>query len=186
MNRFGWKMVGRILAAFLLLAIALGAGPQARVKGSQPAAPPAKSSQPAAPPAKGGQPAAAPETSNRHYVMVRGEIVDYYCYIEKGYTGQFHKACGLRCVAGDICMGILTTDGALYMLSVNHLRAMDPLAFKTIPDPFTTCRGWIAETVDLSGFAMERKGQKIIEVMDVKKASGAPPSLTPPPVAPRS
>jgi hypothetical protein len=122
-------------------------------------------------------------TSNRHYAALRGEIVDYYCYIEKGYTGQFHKACGLRCVAGDVCMGLLTTDGALYMLSVNHLRAMDPLGFRGIPDPFTTCRGWIAETVDLSGYAMERKGQKIIEVMDVKKASGAPPSLTPPAAA---
>jgi hypothetical protein len=140
--------------------IALGAGPQGG--------------------GKAGQPAAPPQTSNRHYVSFRGEIVDYYCYIEKGYTGQFHKACGLRCVAGDVCMGLLTTDGALYMLSVNHLRAMDPLAFKTIPDPFTTCRGWIAETVDLSGYAMERKGQKIIEVMDVKKASGPPPSLSPP------
>lgn len=72
-------------------------------------------------------------------------------------------------------MGILTTDGALYMISVNHLRAMDPTAFRSIPDPFTTCRGWIAESVDLSGYAMERKGCKIIEIMAVKKASGPPP-----------
>lgn len=117
-----------------------------------------------------------PETSNRHYVTLRGEIVDYYCYIEKGLTGPMHKACGTRCVAGDICMGLLTTDGALYMISVNHLRAMDPLSFRTIPDPFTSCRSWIAEKVDLSGYAMERKGAKIIEIMDVKKASGAPPA----------
>jgi hypothetical protein len=163
MSRNGWGIVARFVPASLLLAIALGAGPQAGVKGKQPAAP--------------------IETSNRHYVTFRGEIVDYYCYIEKGYTGPFHKACGLRCVAGDICMGLLTTDGALYMLSVNHLRAMDPLGFRGIPDPFTTCRSWIAETVDLSGYAMERKGQKIIEVMDVKKASGALPSVAPPSVS---
>jgi hypothetical protein len=112
-------MVGRFVPAALLLALALGAGPQAGGKGGPPAAP-------------------APTPSNRHYATFRGEIVDYYCYIEKGYTGQFHKACGLRCVAGDVCMGLLTTDGALYMLSVNHLRAMDPLGFRGIPDPFTT------------------------------------------------
>jgi len=166
MRRSGWSLAGRFVAASLLLALALGAGPQAGGKSAQPAAPTAR-------------------PSGRHYATFRGEIVDYYCYIEKGYTGPFHKACGLRCVAGDVCMGLLTTDGALYMLSVNHLRAMDPLGFKGIPDPFTTCRGWIAETVDLSGYAMERKGQRIIEVADVKKASGAPPSVSPPSAAPR-
>lgn len=112
---------------------------------------------------------------NRRYVTMRGEIVDYYCYIEKGLTGLAHKACGLRCVAGDICMGLLTDEGELYMISVNHLRAMDPTAFSG-PDPFTTCRGWIAEKVDLSGYAMERKGQRIIEIMNVAKASGPPPA----------
>jgi hypothetical protein len=162
MSRYGRSLTGRFVAASLLLALALGAGPQAGGKTT-------------------GNAAAPPVTpSNRRNVTLRGEIVDYFCYIEKGYTGQFHKACGLRCVAGDVCMGLLTTDGALYMLSVNHLRAMDPLGFRGIPDPFTTCRGWIAETVDLSGVAMERKGQKIIEVMNVKKASGPPPSLAPP------
>ncbi len=150
-------MVGRLLPMPLLLAIALAAEPQPGVKNGKSPTPQPKG-----------------ETSNRHYVTYRGEIVDYYCYIEKGLTGPMHKACGTRCVAGDICMGLLTTDGALYMISVNHLRAMDPLAFRTIPDPFTSCRSWIAEKVELSGYAMERKGQKIIEIMDVKKLSGAP------------
>ena len=104
------------------------------------------------------------------------EIVDYYCYIEKGLTGPAHKACGMACVAGDVCMGLLTTDGALYMISVNHLRAMAPLSMGDAPDPFRTCRGWIAEKVDLSGYAMERKGQRIIEIMGVKKATGNPPA----------
>ncbi len=123
---------------------------------------------PPAPPVKG-------EKSNRHYVTLRGEIVDFYCYIEKGLTGHDHKDCGTRCVAGDICMGLLTTDGDLFMISRNHLRAMDPLAFKGQPDPFNICTGWITEKVDLSGYALERKGQRIIEIMGVKKAEGPPP-----------
>ena len=116
----------------------------------------------------------APERSNRHYVTMRGEIVDYYCYIEKGLTGPAHKECGVRCVAGDVCMGLLTEQGDLYMISVNHIRAMAPTTFQG-PDPFTACRKMITEKVDLSGYAMERKGQRIVEIMDVKKASGPPP-----------
>jgi hypothetical protein len=127
--------------------------------------------------------AAEGEKSNRHYATLRGEIVDFYCYIEKGLTGPAHKECGTRCVAGDICMGLLTTEGDLFMISRNHLRAMDPLAFKGIPDPFNLCTGWITEQVDLSGYAMERKGQRIIEIMAVKKAVGPPPRMggSPPP-----
>jgi hypothetical protein len=107
----------------------------------------------------------------RRLVTFRGEIVDYYCYIEKGATGPAHRDCGVRCVAGDVCMGLLTTDDRLMMISINHMRAMDPLSFKDTPDAFAACRALIAEQVDLTGFFMERKGQRIIEVMDVKRVA---------------
>jgi hypothetical protein len=71
-------------------------------------------------------------------------------------------------------MGLVTQEGNLYMISVNHLRAMDPLAFKGIPDPFNRCRGLLSETVDLTGYEMGRKGQKIIEIMDVKPVGPSP------------
>ncbi len=124
------------------------------------------------PPAKSGQ----VERSARRLVTVRGEIVDYYCYIEKGLTGPAHRECGVKCVAGDVCMGILTTDDQLYMISVNHIRAMTPLSFQGIADPFDKCRRMIAEQVDLTGFAMERKGQKIIEIVDVRKVGDPSPA----------
>ncbi len=156
MTTWGLRAVWRAAPLCLLLALALAAGPQSASRASKPA------------------PAPQQTGSNRHYVTVRGEVVDYYCYIEKGLTGLAHKACGMRCVAGDICMGILTDDGVLYMISVNHLRAMDPIGMRSVPDPWVTCRSLIAEKVDLSGYAMERKGQRIIEIMDVKKATGDP------------
>lgn len=108
--------------------------------------------------------------TKRTLMTMRGEIVDYYCYIEKAATGPQHRDCAVKCVSGDVCMGLLTTDGQLFMISVNHLRAMQPIQFRGIPDPFNAARGLIAEKVDLTGYAMERKGQKIIEIMDVKKA----------------
>ena len=109
------------------------------------------------------------EGSGKRPVTFRGEIVDYYCYIEKGLTGPAHRECGLKCVAGDVCMGILTEDDELYMLSVDHIRAMTPTAFEGQPDAFTQCRSMISYKVELQGKAMQRKGQKIVEVESVKK-----------------
>jgi hypothetical protein len=50
---------------------------------------------------------------------------------------------------------------------------MTPLAFQNIPDPFRKCTTLISEKVDLTGYAMQRRGQKIIEIVGVKKV-GAP------------
>jgi hypothetical protein len=117
--------------------------------------------------------AAGLKVSNRTLVTLRGEVVDYYCFIEKGLRGPGHLECAVKCVAGDVCMGIYTTEGELLMISVNHLRAMDPLSFKGIPDPFNRCRGLLSQTVDLTGYRMERLGQKIVEIMDVKPVGPA-------------
>ncbi len=173
-----------ILGAVVLTGIYAYAEGEGKKETSKPAAKAAGAKTPGAPPVA-AKVVSAPatgakyETSKRRLVTFRGEIVDYYCYIEKGLTGPAHRECGVRCVAGDVCMGLLTTDGDLYMISVNHLRAMDPLSFKGIPDPFNTCRGWIAETVDLTGYAMERKGQRILEIMGVKKGEGPLPAKSP-------
>ena len=106
--------------------------------------------------------------AKRKLVTMRGEIVDYYCYIEKGWRGKDHKECGTRCVAGDVCMGLLTDDERLFMISINHMRAMEPLQFEGIPDPFTKCRGMITERVEMTGYTMERHWQRVIEVTAVK------------------
>ena len=117
----------------------------------------------------GAQSATPREGSGKRSVTFRGEIVDYYCYIEKGLVGPPHRECGLKCVAGDVCMGILTEEDELYMLSVNHIRAMTPTAFEGQPDAFTQCRTMISYKVELKGKAMQRKGQKIIEVESVTR-----------------
>jgi len=116
-------------------------------------------------------PDTVPGEHKRELVCVRGEIVDYYCFIEKGLTatGPNHRECATKCVAGDICMALLSNDDQLYMISVDHLRAMTPLTYEGIPDPWQECRRLISEKVDLTGYYMERKGQKIIEIVKVKK-----------------
>lgn len=136
-------------------------------------APAASSVTAPAPAPKAAAAQAARRPMKRQLMTLRGELVDYYCYIEKGARGPEHRDCAMRCVAGDICMGLLTPDQKLMMLSVQHLRVMEPLAWRGMPDPFTQCRGLLNETVDLTGYVMERKGQKIIEVTAVKVVKGA-------------
>jgi hypothetical protein len=141
---------------------------KAPARGTVASAPSPRGASKVATPAPKAASAAARRPVKRTLMTLRGELVDYYCYIEKGARGPEHRDCAMRCVAGDICMGLLTPDQKLMMLSVQHLRVMEPLAWRGIPDPFTQCRGLLNETVDLTGYVMERKGQRIIEVTAVK------------------
>jgi len=45
-----------------------------------------------------------------------GEIVDFSCYIQLGKHGEKHRSCGQKCVQNGQPIGLLTQDGALYML----------------------------------------------------------------------
>jgi hypothetical protein len=45
-----------------------------------------------------------------------GEIVDFSCYLQLGKHGEKHRACGQKCIQNGQAIGLLTQDGALYML----------------------------------------------------------------------
>jgi hypothetical protein len=45
-----------------------------------------------------------------------GEIVDFSCYLQLGKHGEKHRACGQKCVQAGQPIGLLTRDGALYMV----------------------------------------------------------------------
>jgi hypothetical protein len=47
---------------------------------------------------------------------VTGEIVDLSCYLQLGKHGEKHKSCGQKCLNSGQPIGLLTKDGALYML----------------------------------------------------------------------
>jgi len=49
-------------------------------------------------------------------VTMVGEIVDFSCYIQEGKHGEKHRSCGQKCVQNGNAAGLLTKDGALYML----------------------------------------------------------------------
>ena len=45
-----------------------------------------------------------------------GEIVDFSCYLQVGKHGEKHRACGQKCFTNGQPIGLLTSDGNLYML----------------------------------------------------------------------
>lgn len=49
-------------------------------------------------------------------VTMKGEIVDFSCYLQIGKHGEKHRSCGQKCFAAGQPIGLLAENGALYML----------------------------------------------------------------------
>ncbi len=45
-----------------------------------------------------------------------GEILDFSCYLQIGKHGEKHRSCAQKCFTAGQPIGLLTEDGALYML----------------------------------------------------------------------
>jgi hypothetical protein len=91
---------------------------------------------------------------------VKGEIVDMGCYLAHGARGADHKSCATKCISSGMPFGLLTADGKLYLLTLNHDN----------PDPFNKCKDMAAETVEVTGALAQRNGMMAIDVSDVKAA----------------
>ena len=89
---------------------------------------------------------------------VKGEIVDLGCYLGHGARGADHKSCATKCIAGGMPFGLLTADGKLYLLTLNH----------DDPDPYNRCKDLAAQTVEVTGTLMQRNGVMALDVSDVK------------------
>jgi hypothetical protein len=70
------------------------------------------------PAASAAKPAAA--------TTLKGEIVDTGCYIAHEAEGEKHVGCANKCIAGGMPMGLLTADGKLYLITLDHEMA-DPV-----------------------------------------------------------
>jgi hypothetical protein len=51
-----------------------------------------------------------------HVMTFTGEIIDLSCYMQLGKHGEKHKSCGQKCINNGMPIGLLTKDGAIYML----------------------------------------------------------------------
>lgn len=94
---------------------------------------------------------------------ISGEIVDMGCYMAEGAKGEAHKSCASMCISSGMPMGLLTKEGKLYLLTMNHDKA----------DPFNAAKKMAAEEVSVTGTLSERNGMKSISVDDVKEMTTA-------------
>ena len=90
---------------------------------------------------------------------LRGEVVDTGCYLAHEATGADHKSCAVKCISGGMPMGLLTSNGVLYLLTMNHDNA----------DPYNKAKDMAALTVDVTGPVLERAGMKAIEVTSISE-----------------
>ena len=52
--------------------------------------------------------------------VVKGEVLDLSCYMGHGGEGEGHAGCAAKCLKGGAPMGLLGTDGAVYLLFADH------------------------------------------------------------------
>ena len=92
-------------------------------------------------------------------VTLKGELVDMACYIGHGAKGPMHKACAQKCADMGQPVGLLTSDGKLYVLVADHGDA----------GPFEKARKLAGEQAEIKGESAEKDGVNTLTVHDVKK-----------------
>jgi type 1 fimbria pilin len=89
-------------------------------------------------------------------ITVKGEIVDLACYLDHGATGMKHQQCALTCLKGGQPMGLLTSEGKVYLLLADH---QDGKAFdeaKTQAALQVEVTGPLAEKAGITGLTVEK------------------------------
>lgn len=89
-----------------------------------------------------------------------GEILDLACYVGHEAKGEKHKSCAQACISGGAPMGLLTSDGHVYLLVENH----------EMKKPYDELKSKAAEQMKVTGTVQERGGLPAIVVTAVAKA----------------
>ena len=89
---------------------------------------------------------------------VTGEVVDAGCYLGHGERGPKHAECAKQCVAGGMPMCLLTSDGSVYLLTMNHEN----------PDPYNKLKTMVGRKVTVTGPVMMRGGMNAVDVVSMK------------------
>jgi hypothetical protein len=88
---------------------------------------------------------------------VKGEVVDLWCYMDHGARGEKHKACAVACAKMGNPIGIVDSEGNVYVAvgSELHQPDRDRLIEK------------MAEEVTVTGPVVSRGGMKMIYVKTI-------------------
>ena len=92
---------------------------------------------------------------------ITGELVDTGCYLGHGARGEKHVSCATKCLQQGMPMGLLTSNGTLYLVTLDHDNA----------DPYNSLKDMAGKTVSVTGEVLSRSGMKAIEASAVRVAS---------------
>ena len=92
-----------------------------------------------------------------------GEVVDTGCYLAHEAKGEKHVECASKCINNGMPMGILTSKGSLYLVTLNHDNA----------DPYNKLKTMAGQKVTVVGTVSERSGMKGIDVTEIKTATAS-------------
>ena len=94
-------------------------------------------------------------------VTLTGTVVDVNCYTANGATGAAHKACAEACAKAGVPLGILSSDGTLYMAV--SAKPADPQNSKLLP--------FAEGKVKVTGTHRFKNGLHSIEIKTIEAAT---------------
>lgn len=97
--------------------------------------------------------------------VITGELVDMGCYVGHSAKGEKHSECATKCIAGGMPMGLLSANGSIFLLTMDHAN----------PEAYNKAKKMGGKRVTVSGSRHEKNG---IVTLDVVKAEVAPPATT--------
>ena len=92
---------------------------------------------------------------------ITGELVDTGCYMGHMGQGASHVSCATKCINAGMPMGVLTPQGVLYLVTMNHDNA----------DPYNKLKSMAGKKVTITGQVFTRAGMKAVEVTSFKPAA---------------
>ena len=92
---------------------------------------------------------------------ITGEVVDMGCWLGHSARGADHISCATKCLNNGMPMGLLTSNGTLYLVTLDHDNA----------DPYVSLKEMAGKNVSITGELLSRSGMKAIEASKVELAS---------------
>lgn len=92
---------------------------------------------------------------------ITGEVLDMVCYMANDAQGDKHKQCATGCIKGGAPMGLLTSDGKVYLLVENHSKK----------EAYDKLKAHAGEKVTVTGTAAVKGGLPGLIVDDLKEKS---------------
>ena len=92
---------------------------------------------------------------------ITGEVLDMACYSSMGASGSGHKSCATDCIKGGSPMGLLTSDGKVYLLVENHDKK----------DAYAQAKTHAGEQITVTGTVSDKGGLSAVIVDEIKPKS---------------